>query len=93
MRQYVLFVIYISLSSYILSLAPLQAQEVPDIRPIVDQYITVKDKINKNQLFSNIFNLNARNLSWHSTIDYKKTETYYYQFTQSKIKFNSIFSK
>ena len=91
MRPYIHFVIYISISTYLLSPQPLQAQEMPDIRPIVDQYIAVKEKISKNQLFSNIFNLNARNLSWHSTIDYKKTETYYYQFTnQNKIQLNFL---
>ncbi|MDX2305302.1 MAG: hypothetical protein NW226_21005 [Microscillaceae bacterium] len=68
----------------------LQAQEA-SIGSIVDQYIATKEKIKNNQLFSNTFNLNARKLSWQSSIVYQKTETYYYQFSgQGKIQLNLL---
>lgn len=46
---------------------------------IADEYLSIKEKIQNDELESSTFQLNMGNHSWNSTLGYKRIETYHYK--------------
>lgn len=49
---------------------------------IMEKYLEVKDKIGQNEIYKSTYQINAGNLSWNTTLQYRKNENYFFSVAQ-----------